>query len=104
MKLEELFSEIKHMIKMGNKGDALVLLEANYEAVKEQMNAGDKTIKEAATLDVIALGYTAIGDLKMVESILTTVMIFPNNFLISGLVCLCLFTWLLPRPENRISA
>ncbi|KAI3807993.1 hypothetical protein L1987_23933 [Smallanthus sonchifolius] len=70
MKLEGLFSEIKGMIKMGNKGDALVLLEANYEAVKEQITAGDKTIQEAAILDVIALGYMAIGDFKMVESIL----------------------------------
>ncbi|KAL8199711.1 hypothetical protein R6Q57_013279 [Mikania cordata] len=55
---------------MGKKGDALVLLEANYEAVKEQMAAGYKTIQEAAILDVIALGYMAIGDFKMVESIL----------------------------------
>ncbi|KAJ0653471.1 putative tetratricopeptide-like helical domain superfamily, malT-like TPR region [Helianthus annuus] len=72
MKLEELFSEIKSLIKMGNKDDALDLLEANYEAVKEQMIAGDKTIQEAAVLDVIALGYMAIGDFKMVKSILNT--------------------------------
>ncbi|XP_076908510.1 uncharacterized protein LOC143565420 isoform X2 [Bidens hawaiensis] len=72
MKLEELFSEIKSLIKMGNKDDALDLLEANYEAVKEQMNAGDKTIQVTAVLDVIALGYTAVGDFKMVKSILNT--------------------------------
>ncbi|KAJ9546142.1 hypothetical protein OSB04_025849 [Centaurea solstitialis] len=70
MQLEELFSEIKSMIRMGNKGDAVDLLEANYEAVREEVIAGGKTIEEAATLDVIALGYMAIGDLKMVESVL----------------------------------
>ncbi|PWA51438.1 tetratricopeptide repeat (TPR)-like superfamily protein [Artemisia annua] len=68
--LEELFSEIKSMIQMGNKGDAIDLLEANYEAVREQMVAGGKGVEEAATLDVIALGYMAIGDFKMVESVL----------------------------------
>ncbi|PWA93332.1 tetratricopeptide repeat (TPR)-like superfamily protein [Artemisia annua] len=55
---------------MGNKGDAIDLLEANYEAVREQMVAGGKGVEEAATLDVIALGYMAIGDFKMVESVL----------------------------------
>ncbi|XP_076928853.1 uncharacterized protein LOC143592967 [Bidens hawaiensis] len=72
MKLEQLFSEIKSLIKMGNKDDALDLLEANYEAVKEQMNAGDKTIQVTAVLDVIALGYAAVGGFKMVKSILNT--------------------------------
>lgn len=70
MELEGLFSEVKSMITDGNKGDAIDLLEANYEAVKEQMVAGSKTVEEAAILDVIALGYMAIGDFKMVESIL----------------------------------
>ncbi|KAL7585515.1 hypothetical protein Lser_V15G43634 [Lactuca serriola] len=70
MMLEELFSEIKSMISLGNKSDALDLLEANYEAVKEQMVAGRKSIEEAAILDVIALGYMAIEDFKMVDIIM----------------------------------
>lgn len=75
MKLEELFSEIKSMIRMGNKGDAVDLLEANYESVREQMDAGGKTVEEAALLDVIALGYMAVGDFKMVESVLNVVLL-----------------------------
>ncbi|XP_038685660.1 nephrocystin-3 isoform X2 [Tripterygium wilfordii] len=55
---------------MGNKNDAVDLLQANFEAVKEQMSAGDKGMEEAAILDVIALGYMAIGDFEIVESIL----------------------------------
>ncbi|MCI65290.1 kinesin light chain, partial [Trifolium medium] len=54
------------MIKMGKKNDAIDLLNANYEMVKERLNAGTKGIEEAAILDVLALGYMAVGDLKSV--------------------------------------
>ena len=72
--LQELFDEIKSMIMMGNNNDALDLLEANYESVKQQIDAGDKGIEQAAILDVIALGYVAMGDLKMVEFLLNLVI------------------------------
>ncbi|KAM2007143.1 hypothetical protein ACFX15_002092 [Malus domestica] len=68
--LQELFDEVKRMIMMGNKNDAIDLLQANYEAVKERMDAGIRGIEEAATIDIIALGYMAIGDLKFVGSLL----------------------------------
>ncbi|XP_010520962.1 PREDICTED: nephrocystin-3 [Tarenaya hassleriana] len=68
--LQELFNEIKTMVKMGNVKDAVDLLQANYLAVKEQMNAGLKGIEQAALLDVIALGYMAVGDLKLVRPLL----------------------------------
>ncbi|XVF10095.1 hypothetical protein REPUB_Repub07fG0153600 [Reevesia pubescens] len=68
--LEELFNEVKTLIIAGNKNDAVDLLHANYEAVKEQMNAGAKGMEEAAILDVIALGYVAVGELKFVRSLL----------------------------------
>lgn len=71
--LEELFDEVKRMIRMGNKNDAIDLLTANYEVVKERLNAGTKGIEEAAILDVIALGYMAVGDLKFVGSLLDMV-------------------------------
>ncbi|KAK9293216.1 hypothetical protein L1049_021205 [Liquidambar formosana] len=68
--LQELFDEVKTMIKMGNKNEAIDLLQANYEAVKERMDAGARGMEEAAILDTIALGYMAIGDLKLVGSLL----------------------------------
>ncbi|XP_073224230.1 uncharacterized protein [Cicer arietinum] len=68
--LEELFGEVKKMIKMGKKNDAIDLLNANSEMVKERLNAGTKGIDEAAILDVLALGYVAVGDLKSVGSLL----------------------------------
>ncbi|KAA3454876.1 nephrocystin-3 isoform X2 [Gossypium australe] len=71
--LQELFNEVKTLITMGNEKDAVDLLQANYEAVKEQMNDGSKGIEEAAILDVIALGYMAVGEFKSVRSLLDAI-------------------------------
>lgn len=71
--LQELFDEVKTMIATGNKNDAEDLLRANYEAVKERMNAGARGMEEAALIDVIALGYMVLGDLKFVASVLRMV-------------------------------
>ncbi|CAK8567609.1 unnamed protein product [Lathyrus sativus] len=68
--LEELFGEVKKMIKMGKKNDAVDLLNANYEMVKERLSIGTKGIEEAAILDILALGYIAVGDLKFVAYLL----------------------------------
>ncbi|KAJ0981366.1 hypothetical protein J5N97_009621 [Dioscorea zingiberensis] len=68
--LEELFDNVKTMIKKGNKDDALDLLLANYEMVKEQLNNGLKGIEQAAILDVLALGYMGVGDIKIAEHLL----------------------------------
>ncbi|KAK9755843.1 hypothetical protein RND81_01G054700 [Saponaria officinalis] len=68
--LEELFDEVKSLISTGKITDAVDLLQANCHAVKEQLDAGFSGIEEAATLDIIALGYMGIGDLKMVGSLL----------------------------------
>ncbi|RYR41588.1 hypothetical protein Ahy_A08g037994 [Arachis hypogaea] len=57
--LNEFFDEVKTMIRMGKRDDALDLL-----------NAGSKGIQEAAILDVLALGYVAVGDLETVASLL----------------------------------
>lgn len=72
--LQELFDEVKRMIMMGNRNDAMDLLKANYEAVIERMNKGSKGIEEAALLDIITLGYMAVGDLKFVASLLAMVI------------------------------
>ncbi|XP_004309126.1 PREDICTED: nephrocystin-3 [Fragaria vesca subsp. vesca] len=68
--LQELFDEVKTLVMNGSKDDAVDLLRANYEAVKERMDAGVRGIEEAATIDIIALGYMAVGDFKFVESLL----------------------------------
>ncbi|XP_042000915.1 nephrocystin-3-like isoform X2 [Salvia splendens] len=66
--LQELFNEVKTLIKLGKNDDAVDLLLANYEAVKEQVDSGAQGIEEAAALDVIALGFMAVGDLRTVGS------------------------------------
>lgn len=72
-KLEELFTQVKSMLLAGDKEGAADLLEANYLSVKEEMDAGQKGMEQAAMLDVIALGYTGVGDLKLVESLMNVV-------------------------------
>lgn len=90
--LQELFNEVKSMITMGNKNDAIDLLQANYEAVKEQINAGNKGIEEVAIVDIIALGYMYIGDLKFVQTLLDMVISFPCMlYYYSELICLEIF-------------
>lgn len=71
--LQELFGAVKTMIKMGNKKDAIDLLQANYEAVKEQIDVGAKGMEQAAILDIIVLGYMLVGDLKLVRSLIDMV-------------------------------
>ncbi|KAL9237429.1 hypothetical protein vseg_011978 [Gypsophila vaccaria] len=68
--LEELFEEIKTLISSRKIADAKDLLQANYHAVKEQIDAGFSGIEEAATLDIIALGYMGVGNRKLVGSLL----------------------------------
>ena len=72
--LQELFNEVKTLIKLGKNDDAVDLLQANYEAVKEQVDSGAQGIEEAAALDVIALGFMAVGDLRTVGSTMDMVI------------------------------
>ncbi|RZC70882.1 hypothetical protein C5167_034051 [Papaver somniferum] len=68
--LHEYFMKVKSLIKVGNLVGAIDLLRANYNAVKKQIDTGVKGIEQAAMLDVIALGYMAVGDLEYVEYLL----------------------------------
>lgn len=73
--LQEFFVEVKTMLKIGNKDGAIDLLQANYESVKEQMDAGAKGMEQAAILDIIALGYMCLGDFELVEGLLDMVFL-----------------------------
>ncbi|KAF4380368.1 hypothetical protein F8388_024661 [Cannabis sativa] len=77
--LQEFFDEVKMMITMGNKNDAADLLRANYEAVKERINAGARGMEEAALIDIIALGYMALGELKFVGTLLRMLIEVVDN-------------------------
>ncbi|CAN4085695.1 unnamed protein product [Withania somnifera] len=68
--LQDLFNEVHAMIRIGKENEARDLLLANFEAVKEQIDAGNKGIEEAAILDVTALGYMALGDISTVKPLL----------------------------------
>ncbi|KAJ4951764.1 hypothetical protein NE237_028596 [Protea cynaroides] len=77
--LQDFFIEVKTMLKKGDINGTIDLLQANYEAVKEQMDAGVKGMEQAAILDIIALGYMGIGDFKLVEYMLNML-----NEIVSG--------------------
>ncbi|KAK9145655.1 hypothetical protein Sjap_005558 [Stephania japonica] len=68
--LQEFFDEVKAMLKRSNVEGAIELLKANYEVAKEQMDAGNKGMEQAALLDVVALGYMGVGNIKMVTLLL----------------------------------
>lgn len=72
--LRDLFNEVHAMIRIGKENEARDLLLANFEAVKEQIDAGLKGIEEAAILDVTALGYMALGDIRTVKPLLDVVI------------------------------
>ncbi|KAG2310452.1 hypothetical protein Bca52824_022009 [Brassica carinata] len=74
MELQELFNEVKAMVKIGKERDAMDLLRANYVAVKEEIDSGLKGIQQSALLDIIALGYMAVGDLKPVPALLDMII------------------------------
>ncbi|GAB2221892.1 hypothetical protein Droror1_Dr00013085 [Drosera rotundifolia] len=78
--LQELLAEVKNLVSNGKKTDAIDLLQANYEAVKEQLNEGFQNIVVAATLDVIALGFMAAGEDKLAASVLKRL-----NYVVDGL-------------------
>ncbi|KAL3524423.1 hypothetical protein ACH5RR_017257 [Cinchona calisaya] len=68
--LDSLFNEVRTLIRSGKKYEAFDLLQANYLSVKEHMDAGARGMEEAAILDVIALGYMALGETRIVGSVL----------------------------------
>ncbi|KAG2333035.1 hypothetical protein Bca4012_017294 [Brassica carinata] len=73
IELQYLFNEVKSMVKIGKERDLMDLLRANYVAVKEEIDSGLKGVEQAAVLDIIALGYMAVGDLKPLPALLDMV-------------------------------
>ncbi|XP_031499556.1 uncharacterized protein LOC116263877 isoform X2 [Nymphaea colorata] len=59
--LDAFFKEVKTQFELGNEDVAVMLLEANHERVKEDLDSGVRGIEQAAILDVIALAYMGIG-------------------------------------------
>lgn len=94
--LQDLFHEVKTMVASGKNDEASDLLQANYLAVKEQMSAGVIGIEETAILDILALGYTVLGDQMKLTSLLNEVSASDHNLsfgtrFISNGHGLCLF-------------
>lgn len=71
--LEELYEEVERMIEEDDDDTARVLIEANYEALLEQLDAGVQGVEQAAMLDVLAQLYMNMGDDESAEVLLEQV-------------------------------
>ena len=74
--MEDFVDNVKALIMAGNEGDAEVLIRAKYEAVKEKVNAGGKSIKEALAIAAVGMAYIELGNWESVKSIVGMVSSF----------------------------
>lgn len=68
--LHELFIQVQQIIETGDEGTALELINANYEAVTEQLEMGVKGVEQAAMLDILAQLHMSLCDFKVTENLL----------------------------------
>ncbi|KAL3681915.1 hypothetical protein R1sor_024871 [Riccia sorocarpa] len=68
--LEELYEEVGRMIEEGDEENARDVIEANYEAVLEQLEEGICGVEQGAMLDILAQLYMDMGDFECAEVLL----------------------------------
>ncbi|BBN15536.1 hypothetical protein MPTK1_6g20350 [Marchantia polymorpha subsp. ruderalis] len=68
--LEELYEEVGRMIEEGDEGSAREVIEANYEALLEQLEEGIRGVEQAAMLDILAQLYMNMGDYECADVLL----------------------------------
>ncbi|KAJ7522419.1 hypothetical protein O6H91_18G009800 [Diphasiastrum complanatum] len=68
--LQELYEEVSKMIEEGDDDTARALVEANYDALAEQLESGADGIEQAAMLDVLAQLRMELRDFKEAEQLL----------------------------------
>lgn len=71
--LRELFNVVEQMIKTGDEGTARELIEANYEAVTEQLEMGVKGVEQAAMLVILAQLNMSLCEFTFAEHLLEQV-------------------------------
>lgn len=77
--LEELYEEVGRMIEEGDEGSAREVIEANYEALLEQLEEGIRGVEQAAMLDILAQLYMNMGDYECADVLLDQVRVFFVN-------------------------
>eukprot|EP01018_Ginkgo_biloba_P013746 Gb_27651 [translate_table: standard] len=68
--LHELFVHVQKMIERGDEATARELIEANYEAVTQQLEMGIKGVEQAAMFDILAQLHMSLCDFKVAEHLL----------------------------------
>ncbi len=71
--LQELYEEVKRIIDNGDVESARDIIEANYDALREQLELGVEGIEHAAMLDILAQLRLTLGDFEEAEHLLLEV-------------------------------
>jgi hypothetical protein len=70
---QQLYKEVKRIIDNGDVESARDIIEANYDALREQLELGVDGIEHAAMLDILAQLRLALGDFEEAEHLLLEV-------------------------------
>lgn len=68
--LHELFIQVQQIIETGDEETARELIDANHEAVTEQLEMGVKGVEQAAMLDILAQLHLSLCDFQATEDLL----------------------------------
>ncbi|CAK9221317.1 unnamed protein product [Sphagnum troendelagicum] len=68
--LQELYEEVKRIIDNGDVESARDIIEANYDALREQLELGVEGIEHAAMLNILAQLRLTLGDFEEAEHLL----------------------------------
>jgi hypothetical protein len=71
--LQELYEEVKRIIDNGDVESARDIIDANYDALREQLELGVEGIEHAAMLDILAQLRLTLGDFEEAEHLLLEV-------------------------------
>lgn len=71
--LQEMYEEVKKIIDNGDVEGARDIIEANFNALREQSELGVEGIEHATMLDIMAQLHLTLGDFEKVEHFLLEV-------------------------------
>jgi hypothetical protein len=71
--LQDLYGEVLRMIEEGDEDTARDMIEANYEMIAEDREAGEQGLEHVAMMDILAQLRMSLGDFEEAEYLLDQV-------------------------------
>lgn len=71
--LQDLYGEVLKMIEEGDEDTARDMIEANYEMIVEDREAGEQGLEHVAMMDILAQLRMSLGDFEEAEYLLDQV-------------------------------